>query len=90
MIVLKLKNLIYVCILLICLRIQPSGSNQISVFWEIVEQKPGPIVAAIVMLGIGELISGFAITSAKVPYLSMSLTHNETNRHQFMPDNITL
>jgi hypothetical protein len=43
----------------------PSGSNQISVFWEVVEQKPGPIVAAIVMLGIGELISGFAITAAK-------------------------
>ena len=38
------------------------------VFWQVVEQKPGPIVAAIVMLGIGELISGFAITAAKVIY----------------------
>jgi hypothetical protein len=43
----------------------PSGSNQVQVFWQVVEQKPGPIVAAIVMLGIGELISGFAITAAK-------------------------
>ena len=51
---------------LLTLKPQPSGSNQIQVFWQVVEQKPGPIVAAIVMLGIGELISGFAITSAKV------------------------
>lgn len=43
----------------------PSGANQVTVFWEVVEQKPGPIVAAIVMLGLIELISGFAITAAK-------------------------
>ena len=53
---------------------QPSGANQVTVFWEVVEQKPGPIVAAIVMLGLIELISGFAITAAKV--LSTSVAFN--------------
>ena len=43
-------------------------------FWEVVEQKPGPIVAAIVMLGIVELISGFAITQAKVNHDSLLLS----------------
>lgn len=44
----------------------PSGSNQVQLFWQIVEQKPGPIVAAMIMIGIAELICGYAVTQAKI------------------------
>jgi light-harvesting complex I chlorophyll a/b binding protein 1 len=31
----------------------------------VVEQRPGPIVSAVILIGIAELISGYAVTQAK-------------------------
>jgi len=33
---------------------QPSGANQVTLFWSVIEQKPGPVVAAFLFLGIVE------------------------------------
>jgi len=43
----------------------PSGSNSIDGFWEIVEKNPAAIASAFLFLGFVELISGIAVTEGR-------------------------
>ena len=43
----------------------PTGKNQVSVFWEVLDRNPGPIFAGVIFLGIVELISGVAATEGR-------------------------
>jgi len=43
----------------------PSGSNSIDVFWQLVEKNPAAIVSAFLILGFVELISGIAVTEGR-------------------------
>lgn len=50
---------------------QPTGSNQVDVFWECVDRNPGPIAAAIIFLGIVEGINEWVMKSTSHQLLSV-------------------
>jgi len=43
----------------------PTGSNSIDVFWQLVEKNPAAIVSAFLILGFVELVSGIAVTEGR-------------------------
>eukprot|EP01041_Mallomonas_annulata_P012432 gene12432-26151_t len=43
----------------------PTGSNQVDVFWTVVEKSPAAVASAFLILGIVEIFSGIAITEGR-------------------------
>ena len=43
----------------------PTGKNQVELFWQVVDNNPGPLFAGTIFIGIVELASGYAITEGR-------------------------
>ena len=43
----------------------PTGKNQIDLFWTCFDRNPAPIFAAVILIGMVELVSGYAITEGR-------------------------